>query len=137
MEFVNPNKKYYSNYNTVFSCQYHVIFTPKYRRRVLIDGVDIRLKDLIMQNQTKFEYQIIELEIMPDHVHLLIEISPMHSVKQIVARIKGLTANILRKEFPYLKTKIPTLWTRAFFVSTVGAVSLDVIKNYIENQKEV
>lgn len=137
MEIQNPSKKYYRDNNTVFSCQYHVIFTPKYRRNVLQNGIDIRLKELILEKQVEFNYNIIELEIMSDHVHLLIEISPKDSVKNIISKIKGYTSGILRKEFPNLKSRIPTLWTRSFFISTVGSVSLDIVKEYIENQKKV
>jgi len=137
MEIKSPNKIYKRKYNLVFSCQYHIIFTPKYRRRVLTPPIDTRLKQLILEKQTDYGYEVIELEVMPDHVHLLLDICPIYSPKQIVARIKGYTARILRSEFPELATKLPNLWTRSAFISTVGAVTLDVVKQYIEDQRGV
>jgi putative transposase len=95
----------------------------------------MRLKELILENQTVFGYEIIEMEVMPDHVHLLISVNPYYGVHPVITRIKGLTSNILRKEFPVLKRKLPTLWTRTKFISTVGSVSLETVKKYIEEQK--
>ncbi|MBR0288163.1 MAG: IS200/IS605 family transposase [Selenomonadaceae bacterium] len=127
--------KYKSNRNVVYSCKYHVVWCPKYRRKVLVNGVDIRLKELITQICQEIQVEIIEMEIMPDHVHLLIEVDPQFGIHKAVKLIKGRTSRILRTEFPYLKTKLPTLWTNSYFVSTVGGAPLSVIKQYVENQK--
>jgi len=137
MELVNTSKIYNSEHNIVYSCQYHIIFSPKYRRKVLIDGVDLRLKELILEKQIQYKYKIIEMEIMPDHVHLLIDSNPKLGIYNQINKIKGYTSKILRNEFPWLKKRIPTLWTRSKFISTVGSVSLDIVKKYIENQKNV
>ena len=72
---------------------------------------------------------------MPEHVHLLLDVNPQFGVHKAVKHFKGITSKILRDEFPELKTKMPTLWTNSYFVSTVGNASLDVVKQYIENQK--
>ena len=127
--------KYKSNRNVVYSCKYHVVWCPKYRRKVLVDGVDSRLKELIIQLCQEIQVEIIEMEIMPDHVHLLIEVDPQFGIHKAIKLIKGRTSRILRQEFPYLKTKLPTLWTNSYFVSTVGGAPLSVIKQYVENQK--
>ena len=127
--------KYKSNSNVVYSCKYHVVWCPKYRRKVLVNGVDSRLKELITQICQEIQVEIIEMEIMPDHVHLLIEVDPQFGIHKAVKLIKGRTSRILRTEFPYLKTKLPTLWTNSYFVSTVGGAPLSVIKQYVENQK--
>ena len=127
--------KYKSNNNIVYSCKYHVVFCPKYRRKVLVNGVEQRLKDLIYETCDKYQVEIIELEIMPEHVHLLVEVDPQFGVHKLVKAIKGASSFILRKEFPYLATKLPTLWTNSYFVSTVGGAPLEIIKQYIENQK--
>lgn len=119
----------------MYSCQYHVIFCPKYRRSVLTDGIDIRLKELIVEKQKEYGYTLIELEVMPDHVHLLLDANPQIGIVSIIAKIKGYTSSTLRKEFPILKRRLPCLWTRSKFVSTVGAVSLDIVKQYIIDQK--
>ncbi len=137
MEISNKGKEYHHVPHMVYSCQYHVIFCPKYRRSVLKDGVDTRLKELILEKQKEYEYKILEMEIMPDHVHLLIDVNPKLGIYYVVGRIKGYSSFVLRKEFPMLKRKIPTLWTHSKFISSVGSVTLEVVKKYIEEQKKV
>ena len=127
--------KYKSNNNVVYFCKYHIVWCPKYRRKVLVNGVDSRLKELIIQICQEIQVEIIEMEIMPDHLHLLIEVDPQFGVHKAVKRIKGKTSRILRQEFPYLKTKLPTLWTNSYFVSTVGGAPLKLIKEYVASQK--
>ena len=128
---------YKSNNNVVYSCKYHVVWCPKYRRKVLTNGIDIRLKELIREACTEIQAVIIEMEIMPDHVHLLLEVDPQYGIHRAVKLIKGKTSRILRQEFSELRSRLPTLWTNSYFVSTVGGAPLAVIKQYIENQKNV
>jgi len=128
---------YKSNRHILYSCKYHVVFCPKYRRKVLVDGIDTRLKEIIQQVADDLECEIIELEIMPDHVHLLCEVDPRFGVHKFVKRVKGLSSFLLRKQFPTLKSRLPTLWTNSYFISTVGGAPLVVIKQYIEDQKSV
>ena len=97
----------------------------------------MRLKELINQAANEIHAEIIELEIMPDHVHLLIEVDPQYGINKAVRHIKGMSSHALRTEFPHLKTRLPTLWTNSYFVSTVGRAPLAAIKQYIENQKNV
>ncbi|MCF8011648.1 MAG: IS200/IS605 family transposase [Clostridiales bacterium] len=130
-------KNYKSNRNIVYSCKYHVVWCPKYRREVLVNGVDNRLRDLINQVLTEKEAEALELEIMPDHVHLLVEVDPQFGIHRLVKHIKGISSKILREEFPWLKSRLPSLWTNSYFVSTVGGAPLEDIKKYIENQKKV
>ena len=120
--------KYKSNNNVIYSCKYHVVFCPKYRRPVLVDGVDDCLKELIKETCDQLNVEIIEMEIMPDHVHLLMEVDPQYGIHKAVKRIKGYSSRVLRQEFPWLKSRIPTLWTNSYFVSTVGGAPLSVIK---------
>lgn len=129
--------EYKSNNNVVYSCKYHVVWCPKYRRKVLVDGVDARLKELIDEICHELRIDVIEMEIMPDHVHLLIEVEPQFGIHKAVKQIKGRTSRILRQEFICLRSRLPSLWTNSYFVSTVGGVPLSVIKQYIENQKNV
>ncbi len=98
-------------------------------------GIAIRLKELIWQSAIEKQSEIIELEIMPDHVHLLVEVDPQYGIHRLVKNIKGKTSRILRQEFPHIRTRLPTLWTNSYFVSTVGGAPLAMIKQYIENQK--
>ena len=128
---------YKSNNNVVYSCKYHVVWCPKYRRKVLVDGVDARLKELIDEICHELRIDVIEMEIMPDHVHLLIEVDPQFGIHKAVKQIKGRTSRILRQEFIWLRSRLPLLWTNSYFVSTVGGAPLSVIKQYIENQKNV
>lgn len=129
--------EYKSNNNVVYSCKYHVVWCPKYRRKVLVDGIDTRLKELIRESCENINVDIIEMEIMPDHVHLLMEVNPQFGINRAVRHIKGFTSHALRTEFPKLKSRLPTLWTNSYFVSTVGGAPLSAIKQYIENQKNV
>lgn len=129
--------EYKNNNNVIYSCKYHVVWCPKYRRKVLVDGIDTRLKELIEQACADIGADIIEMEIMPDHVHLLMEIDPQFGINRAVRHIKGFTSHTLRTEFPKLKSRLPTLWTTSYFVSTVGGAPLAAIKQYIENQKNV
>ena len=135
MEIQNTSKKYNVSHTAVYSCQYHVIFCPKYRRKVLVDGIDTRMKELIKEKEKQWGYQVIEMEIMPDHIHLLLDVNPQIGIYNIVNHIKGYGSKILRQEFPKLKSRLPCLWSRTKFISTVGSVSLETVKSYIENQK--
>jgi len=124
-----------SNRNIVYCCKYHLVWCPKYRRRVLIDEVERRLKEIINAQAIKQSAEIIEIEIMPDHVHLLVEVDPQYGIHRFIKQVKGLSSRMLRKEFKHLTTKLPTLWSNSYFVSTVGGAPLAVIKQYIESQK--
>ena len=137
MKFEQPDKKYIHEGHIVYSCQYHIIFCPKYRRPVLIGNIAKRLREMLVTNQKEQNYKLIESEVMPDHVHLLLCISPKESVTDVIARIKGRTSHDLRQEFPELVSKLPTLWTRSKFVSTCGTVSLQTVLEYIQGQKGV
>ena len=129
------NTEYKTNNNVVYSCKYHVVWCPKYRRKVLTDGIDTRLKELLLVYAANISVDIMELEIMPDHVHMLMEADPQFGIHKAVKALKGYTSKILREEYPSLKSRMPSLWTNSYFVSTVGGASLDAVKQYIENQK--
>lgn len=131
------SSKYKSNNNIVYSCKYHVVWCPKYRRKVLINGVDVRLKEILQEVCTEFNSELIEMEVMSDHVHLLVEVDPRFGIAKLVRYLKGRSSRFLRLEFPWLKSRLPTLWTNSYFVSTVGGAPISVIRQYIENQKNV
>ncbi len=130
-------KTYKSNNNVVYSCKYHVVWCPKYRKSVLTGSIAGRLKAIIRDVVSERKSEIIEMEIMPDHVHLLVEVDPQYGIHRLVKQIKGRSSRLLRSEFKVLRTRIPTLWTNSYFVSTVGGAPLAVIKQYIEHQKVV
>ncbi|MCC3416351.1 MAG: IS200/IS605 family transposase [Microcoleus sp. PH2017_29_MFU_D_A] len=129
--------KYKSNKNIVYSCKYHIVWCPKYRRKVLVEGVDIRLKEILLEVATEFKSELIEMEVMPDHVHLLVECDPQFGIAKLIRYMKGRSSRYLRQEFPWLKSRLPTLWTNSYFISTVGGAPISVVKQYIENQKNV
>ena len=131
----NHLMKYKSNNNVVYSCKYHVVWCPKYRRPVLVDGVDVRLKEICRGVAEEFNFEIIEMEVMPDHVHMLVDVDPQFGIHRAVKRMKGRSSHDLRQEFPWLRKRIPTLWTNSYFVSTVGGAPLAMMKKYIENQR--
>ena len=135
MDIEKPAKKYKSTSKLVYSCQYHVIFCPKYRRKVLVPPIDARLKELILEKQEEYGYIVLDMEVMPDHVHLLLDVNPIIGINKIVGQIKGWTSNRIRTEYPFMKKRLPSLWTRSRFISTVGAVTLEVVKQYINDQK--
>ena len=126
---------YKSNRNVYYSCKYHVVWCPKYRRKVLVEAIAERLAQIIREVCQEHEAEVLSLEIMPDHVHRLVECDPQFGIHRLVRLIKGRSSRFLRQEFLALKRKLPTLWTNSYFVSTVGGAPLSVIKQYIENQK--
>ena len=128
-------KKYRTTETTVYCCRYHIIFCHKYRRKVLLEPIAERFKQIVLSMQEEQNFYVLGMEVMLDHVHMLLDIDPTIGVNVIVARIKGKTAHILNREFPELTRKLPTLWTRSKFIATVGSVSLEVVKKYIEGQK--
>jgi putative transposase len=134
---MSEQKSLKSNRHILYSCIYHVVFCPKYRRKVLVDGVDIRLKEIVYQVATELSCEVMEIEVMPDHVHILCEVDPQFGVHKFVRRVKGRSSRLLRQEFPQLKSKLPTLWTNSYFVSTVGGAPIAIVKQYIEAQKNV
>lgn len=81
--------------------------------------------------------ELLELEVMPDHVHLLCEVDPQFGIHRYVKRIKGVSSRLLRQEYEWLRSRLPTLWTNSYFVATVGGSPLAIIKQYVENQKNV
>ena len=130
-------KGYTASETSVHFMNYHFVWCHKYRRKVIIGDVEERPKELIQTIAEGNGWEIIALETMPDHIHLFIKATPRSAPNNIIARIKGTTSRVLRKEFPDLMTRLPTLWTRSYFVSTHGHVSSETIKKYVEEQKGV
>ena len=128
-------ERYAKNAGAVFSLKYHVVWCPKYRRAVLVKPVDARLKVLLAEKAEELGLTIHVMEVMPDHVHLFVEGNPMICVAEIVNGLKGFTSHALREEFPSLKSRLPTLWSRSYYAGSVGSVSEAVVRNYIEGQK--
>jgi putative transposase len=128
--------RYRRNCGAVYSLKYHIVWCPKYRRPVLEGKIRQRLETLLRGKAKELEIEIHEMSISPDHVHLFIESDPVLCVAEIVNRFKGYTSHELRQEFSSLRSRLPTLWSRRYYDGTIGGVSADAIKKYIENQKD-
>lgn len=125
--------KYRTTHTTVSDINYHFIWIPRRRKKVLKGLVKTRLNELIHQALSEIDCKLISLAIEVDHVHLFIN-APCHlGIPAIMHKVKGMSARYLRKEFPELM-KLPSMWTRSYFVSTAGQVSMETIKKYIESQ---
>ena len=114
---------------------FHVVWCPSTAGGYWAAGVEARLKELIREVIEEKGAWPVELEVMPDHVHLLVEVDPRFGIHKLVKGVKGRSSRVLRQEFPSLRSKLPTLWTHSCFVATVGGAPLDVVKGYVENQK--
>ncbi|MGH9070647.1 MAG: IS200/IS605 family transposase [Acidimicrobiales bacterium] len=125
---------YRSTNKAVYSAKYHIIWCPKYRRRVLAGRVETRLKQIIAEVVAEVGGQVIEVEVMPDHVHLLVEVPPTVALSRFVGFLKGRSSRALRAEFVHLR-RMPALWSPSWFVSTVGGAPLEVVRRYVENQE--
>src|SRR5215469_10169271 len=124
-----------SNNNVVSVCRYHVVFCPKYRRKVLTPPIDARLKTILAEQIERWGQDLIELEVLPDHAHLLVGCDPQFGIHRLVKWLKGYSSHALRQEFPALKRRLPSLWTNSYFMATVGGVTLETLKQDVENQK--
>lgn len=125
--------RYKRKITSVTDLNVHLIWIPRRRKKVLVGEVKKRLVELIYETAGKIDCKVISLAIESDHVHLFLNYDPDLSIAQIMHRIKGASSYALRSEFPVLK-KLPSMWTRAYFASSAGAVSADTIKKYIETQ---
>ena len=121
--------------NVAYICRYHLVFCPKYRRKVLTPPIDERLKVILAEQIERWGQELIEMEVMPDYVHLLVGCAPQLGIHRLVKLLKGYSSHALRAEFPALKRRLPSLWTNSYFVSTVGGVTLETLKRYVESQK--
>lgn len=119
----------------VYNIGYHLIWCSKYRRKVLTGDAETRLKELLAEKARQIDIEIVQMEIMPDHVHLFVKATPVNSPHYIVQQLKGYTSKLLRQEFPSLKSRLPSLWTRSYYCESVGHISEETVQKYIEDQK--
>ena len=140
MKIYKKNKEYHSSEHLVYKCHYHVIFCPKYRRSILIGKVSDRLKEICYEVADTYDFEIIEMETDKNHIHLLISCNPRFGTMSCITALKSIFAKTLFKEFSYIKKNYlwggggGKFWSRISFVSKVGAVYLEILKKYIENQ---
>ncbi len=118
----------------VCSLGLHLVWCPKYRRRILGGRIAARLDELLEQIAAEHGWQIVAKEVMPDHVHLFVRVGPADAPASVVRAFKGRTARVLRQEFPYLRSRAKVLWSPAYFAASVGYVSETTVRRYIEHQ---
>lgn len=128
-------KRWKVNVGCVYNIAYHIIWCPKYRKKVLTGQIEKRLKELLLQKAEENGWTIENMEVMPDHIHIFIKATPSDSPSFIAAQLKGFTSHYLRKEFSSLRSRLPTLWTRSYYVESIGHISEQTIKKYIDEQK--
>lgn len=119
----------------IFNLSYHLIWCPKYRRPVLTEDVQLRMRELLQEKALELGIEIVEANILPDHVHLFVKTKPIHSPQFVVGQLKGYTSRMLRQEFPKLKSRLPTLWTRSYYIDSVGKLNEHTIRKYVQDQK--
>jgi putative transposase len=120
----------------VYDLGLHVVWCSKYRRPVLGGRVATRLDELIRQKADERGWEIVALDVMPDHVHLFVKHDPKASASHVANQFKGFTSRVLRGEFPHLRSRLPTLWSSSYFAASVGAVSAKTVRRYIDTQWE-
>jgi len=131
------NDKYTHKEGIVYLNQHHIVFCPKYRRKVLVGDIEKDLRQIFNEVAQEKDVEIKALEIMPDHVHMFISFDPRQPLHELIRLFKGRSSKILRDKYPKLKSRIPSLWTRSYFCCTIGYISEEIVKKYIENQKNV
>lgn len=128
--------RYQTGAHTKHRLQYHVVWIPKYRKRVLRGKIAIRLKQLLYDACKVNRWWISEISIQEDHVHIVIQASPSDSLAEVVQILKGGTSRVIRKEFPDMEEFLwgDSFWADGYFAETVGKVDEEVVKRYIRNQ---
>ncbi|MCX6009239.1 MAG: IS200/IS605 family transposase [Chloroflexi bacterium] len=127
--------RYKRNAGCVFNVKYHLVWCPKYRKPVLINDIAIRLREVLSLKAKQLGIEVEMMEIQPDHVHVFITGQPTEAIQHIVNQLKGYSSHVLRSEFATLRSRLPTLWSRSYYIGTVGYVSEAAVRKYIENQK--
>ncbi|MFN7945975.1 MAG: IS200/IS605 family transposase [Blastocatellia bacterium] len=127
--------RYRKNAGVVFTLKYHLVFCPKYRKPILGGELKGRLEELLYAKAAELDATIHSMEVLPDHVHLFVESDPTLAPAHIAAQFKGYTSRVLREEFPWLKSRLPSLWSRSYYIGSVGSVSEAAVRRYIESQQ--
>lgn len=131
------NNRYNKLKHCAYLVQYHIIWCPKFRYKVLNEEIKTYLKDILFSIAERYEFEILELEVMPDHIHLFIGTKPTIAPTDVVRILKSISAREPFLKFPNLKnfyTRCGTLWGKGYFISTIGKVSEDTIRKYILEQ---
>lgn len=128
-------QRYRKTVGSVSAITFHLVWCVKYRKKFLTGKVEQRLKQLIQIKAKELECEIVAIEVMPDHVHLFATALPIYAPQHLANQFKGYSSRVLRQEFDFLRTRIPSLWSRSYYCGSAGNVSADTIQKYIEAQK--
>jgi putative transposase len=128
------NARYRQAAGSVANLNYHFVWCPKYRRPVLLDAVAERLAVVLHERAAGLGCTVRHLAVLPDHVHLFVAAPPTHAPQHLANQFKGYSSRILRLEFPALRSRLPSLWSRSYYVGAAGAVSEVTIRRYIDAQ---
>ena len=123
--------------SSIYNLGYHVVWCPKYTRKVLVGDIETRLKELLLEKAEELGITIAQIDVFPTYVHLYIKSKPTYAIHFVINQLKAYSSVALRKEFPELKTKLPTLWTRSYFVDNISKLSDKNVQEYVDNQKKV
>lgn len=129
------NKRWKTSEETTSNLYYHILWCVKYKRELLKDDIKTRLEELLYEKSREIDVIVVSMEIMPECVHIFVKANPEDSPHFIVQQFKGYTSKTLRAEFNQLKTKLPTLWTRNYYISSFGILNEAEINTYLESQK--
>lgn len=132
-----------TNYNKGFRSVYkltaHIVLVTKYRKKAISEKILLRLKEIFTDTLIKWECTLVEFNGESDHVHLLIDYKPDISLSKLIGNLKTVSSRLIRRDFPELASKYfynkPYFWTGAYFVASCGGVTVNQLKNYVENQK--
>lgn len=128
-------QRYRKTAGSVSTITYHLVWCVKYRKKFLTGKVAQRLKQLLHAKAKELDCEIVAIEVMPDHVHLFLTALPVYAPQHLANQFKGYSSRVLRQEFDFLRTRIPSLWSRSYYCGSAGHVSADTIQKYIEAQK--
>ena len=123
----------------VFNINYHIVWSTKYRRKVLTPGIETRLKDMLINVAQEKGFEIAEIEVgMKDHVHVFVSAIPKISISYIAKMMKGISGRLLLKEFPELSEQLykGELWNPSYYAETIGSISEEAIRKYIQDQEK-
>ena len=129
------SERYRKHAGSVYNLNLHFVWCPKYRKPVLTGVVEARLKELLHEKAAALTVEIKGLDSMPDHVHLFVACDPTHAPQFLANQCKGYTSRVLRQEFAHLRSQLPSLWSRSYYVGAAGTVTDATIRRYIEQQK--
>jgi putative transposase len=123
------------NAGSIYSLKYHMVWCPKYRRKVLMGEVAEELRSLLYQKVHELDVTSEALEIMSDNAHLFVSTDPTEAPQRLANQFKGFTSHMLRLKYPHLRSQLLSLWSSSYYIGSIGYVSEETVKKYIEEQK--